>query len=74
MSYPQGPTPLSPTRKQVKPLKELESDIDYIVRENRQLSIDDETLQMVIDDHISGELELIRNYLREYADKRLLEK
>lgn len=64
--------PQHPTRKQVKPLRELESDIDYIVTENRKTGIDDETLDMVIDDHINEELEVTRNYLKDYANRRLL--
>lgn len=73
-SYLQDHTPQTPTRKQVKPLRELESDIDYIVSENRKMGVDDATLDVLINDHINGELDLIRNYLKEYANKRLLEK
>jgi hypothetical protein len=69
-SYPQGKTPQTPTRKQVKPLHELESDINYIVTENRKSGIDDQTLDTLIDSWIDGELALIRNYLKEYANNK----
>ncbi|MFL6342411.1 MAG: hypothetical protein ACJ72U_12810 [Nitrososphaeraceae archaeon] len=74
MSYPQDVIPQKPTRKQVKPLKELESGIEYIVEENRKLGVDDETIDIVINGWMNEELEILRNYLKEYASQRLLKK